>query len=134
LSMMIVFTELAELRREPERELPPIDLTFRDYLTATAPTPAEVERDRAYYRARLDELPPAPRLPLRTDPAMVAQPRFTRSSVHWPLAGWRELERRARSYGITPSVSLLGVYAEALAAVSTSPALTVNVTLFDRRE
>src|SRR5690606_24055099 len=37
LSMMIVFTELAELRREPERELPPIDLTFRDYLTATAP-------------------------------------------------------------------------------------------------
>ncbi|MDX3387671.1 phosphopantetheine-binding protein, partial [Streptomyces niveiscabiei] len=134
LSMMIVFTELRQLRDDPGVELPPVEPTFRDYLTSVRPSPEAVAADRAYWRERLPELPPAPRLPLLREPSAVGRPHFARRATHLPPQVWARLQDRARVHGITPSVLLLGVYAEALGEQAESPELTVNLTLFDRQE
>ncbi|MGC9539620.1 condensation domain-containing protein [Streptomyces sp. UG1] len=134
LSMMIVFTELRQLRDDPDAELPPVEPTFRDYLTSVRPAPESVAADQAYWRERLPGLPPAPRLPLLREPSAVGRPRFVRRATHLPQDVWARLQEQARGYGITPSVLLLGVYAEALGEQAESPALTVNLTLFDRQE
>ncbi|MER7372427.1 non-ribosomal peptide synthetase [Streptomyces lanatus] len=134
LSMMIVFTELRQLRDDPGVELPPVEPTFRDYLTSVRPAPEAVAADQAYWRERLPGLPPAPRLPLLREPSAVGRPHFVRRATHLPQDVWARLQERTRAHGITPSVLLLGVYAEALGEQAESPELTMNLTLFDRQE
>ncbi|UOB14313.1 amino acid adenylation domain-containing protein [Streptomyces sp. HP-A2021] len=134
LSMMIVFTELRQLRDDPDVELPPVEVTFRDYLACARPSEGTVAADQQYWRERLPSLPPAPRLPLLREPSAVGRPRFVRRATHLPYAKWQRLQERVRAYGLTPSVLLLAVYAEALGEQAESPELTVNLTLFDRQE
>ncbi|QNP74803.1 amino acid adenylation domain-containing protein [Streptomyces roseirectus] len=134
LSMMIVFTELRQLCEDPDAELPPLDVTFRDYLASARPSPKTLAADQAYWSERLPSLPPAPRLPLVRDPSEVGRPRFERRATHLPKDVWERLREQARAYGVTPSVLLLAVYAEALGEHAESPELTVNLTLFDRQE
>ncbi|MCD7438237.1 amino acid adenylation domain-containing protein [Streptomyces lincolnensis] len=134
LSMMIVFTELRQLRDDPDAELPSVDVTFRDYLASVRPQEETLAADRSYWRERLPSLPPAPRLPLVREPSAVGRPRFARRATHLPYDRWEPLKERARGYGITPSVLLLAVYADALGEHAASPELTVNLTLFDRQE
>jgi amino acid adenylation domain-containing protein len=133
LSIMTLFTELDRLCADPGAALPPIELSFRDYLLQVAPDPEAAARAQAYWHGRLAELPDPPQLPLRTDPAMLARPRFTRRQRLLPPARWAAITRRARAEGLTPSTVLLAAYAEVLGAWSTSPQLTVTLTLFDRR-
>ncbi|MGK8557548.1 amino acid adenylation domain-containing protein [Nocardia gipuzkoensis] len=131
LSMMILFSELDLLYRDPDAVLPQVDITFRDYLTQVRP--AREDEARQYWRERIPELPPAPSPPLRVDPASVGTPRFVRRSGLLPAARWQRLREVAREYGITPTVLLLACYGEVLAVWSGRPDVTVNVTLFDRR-
>ncbi|OZM83201.1 non-ribosomal peptide synthetase [Pseudonocardia sp. MH-G8] len=133
LSIMTLFTELDLLYAEPAAHLEPITLSFRDYVLQVEPEPAAVERAQEHWRARLAELPEPPQLPLRIDPADVERPLFTRRRRDLPAERWSELVRRARAEGLTPSTVLLAAYAEVLGAWSGSSALTVTLTLFDRR-
>ncbi|MET9972077.1 phosphopantetheine-binding protein, partial [Streptomyces sp. NPDC006356] len=64
----------------------------------------------------------------------VGRPHFERRATHLPKEVWERLREQARGHGITPSVLLLAVYAEALGEHAESPELTVNLTLFDRQE
>jgi amino acid adenylation domain-containing protein len=134
LSMMIVFTELRQLRDDPDAELPAVDVTFRDYLASARPSERTVAADQEYWRERLPSLPPAPRLPLLREPSAVGRPRFVRRAAHLPYAKWQRLKERVKASGLTPSLLLLAVYAEALGEQAESPELTVNLTLFDRQE
>jgi len=133
LSVKLVLAELAELYRDPSAALPPVELSFRDYVLQVHPSAEDLGRDRAYWQARLDDLPPAPSLPLAVDPASVAPVRFRRRQAHLPAECWRILRARARSQGLTPSSLLLTAYAEILSRWSGGAALTLNLTLFDRQ-
>ncbi|TMR24787.1 amino acid adenylation domain-containing protein [Nonomuraea turkmeniaca] len=132
LSMMIVLSEAARLYDDPEAELPPVGMSFRDYVLNSAPDPAARERAEDYWRERLDELPPAPQLPLAVDPATVTRPAFVRRRHTMPADRWSRIKQRARRHGLTPSAVLLTCYAEVLAAWSGRSDVTVNLTLFDR--
>ncbi|MGC9539619.1 amino acid adenylation domain-containing protein [Streptomyces sp. UG1] len=134
LSMMTVFTELGVLYADPSAQLPPVEPTFRDYLASVEPAPEMLAADQAYWRERLPDLPPAPRLPLLRDPATLGRPRFVRTSGELDAERWGRIKARAREHGVTPSTLLLGAYAEVLGTWSESPELTVNLTLFDRQE
>ncbi|MEH1123253.1 amino acid adenylation domain-containing protein [Micromonospora sp. CPCC 206061] len=133
LSIVIVFAELSALYRDLDAELPPVRMSFRDYVLA-APPADEVERAGKYWTARLSGLPPAPRLPLRVDPAHVTAPRFVRREARLSPDEWRSVTERAKAYGLTPAAVLLTAYAEVLAAYGDRPECTVNLTLFDRRD
>lgn len=131
LSMMILFSELDLLYRHPDTDLPPVDITFRDYLTQL-PTGREKQAKR-YWSERATQLPPAPALPLGIDEGSIVTPRFTRRSGALDPDSWHRLHDVARAEGLTPTVLLLACYGEVLARWSGRPDVTVNVTLFDRR-
>ncbi|MFE9403399.1 amino acid adenylation domain-containing protein [Streptomyces sp. NPDC006530] len=134
LSIMTLFWELATLYRAPDTQLPPLGVSFRDYVLQAGPAEDDLVADRAYWRARLEELPPAPALPLAVDPAQVTSPRFARREFLLDAATWSELTARGRDVGLTPSSLLATAFADVLAAWSTHPGVTLNLTLFDRRE
>ncbi|MFI1202616.1 amino acid adenylation domain-containing protein [Streptomyces sp. NPDC020883] len=134
LSIMIVFSELGVLYRDPDAQLAPSALSFRDYLLQVRPDPGRRQADWLYWRERAAELPPAPGLPLRTDPELVTAPRFTRREALVPRTQWEEICARARSYGLTPAAVLATCYAEVLSRWSGRPDVTLNLTLFDRQD
>ncbi len=133
-SARLLFLEFARLYRDPELALPPLDLTFRDYVMALQrlPDTALYRRSREYWMRRLPALPPAPELPLVKDPAAVGTPQFVRRAGRLAPAPWQRLQELARERGLTPSGLLLAVYAEVLAAWSQGPRFTLNVTTFNR--
>ncbi|WP_162952662.1 non-ribosomal peptide synthetase [Streptomyces hundungensis] len=134
LSIMTLFWELATLYRAPDTQLPSLGVSFRDYVLQAAPAEDDLVADRAYWRARLEELPPAPALPLAVDPAEVSAPRFARREFLLDAATWSGLTARGREVGLTPSALLATAFADVLAAWSAHPGVTLNLTLFDRRE
>ncbi|WP_141287152.1 non-ribosomal peptide synthetase, partial [Pseudonocardia saturnea] len=132
-SVMQLFTELDALVADPAATLPEPAVTFRDYLVQGAPDPARVAAAETYWRSRLDDLPPAPPLPLAADPAGIARPRFTRRADTLSPGEWSAIREQAVRAGVTPSAVLLACYAEVLSRWSGAAGLTVNLTLFDRR-
>jgi epothilone synthetase B len=126
--------DLERFYHQPDLELPPLELSFRDYVLAQAAfaaTPA-YRRSLDYWRERLPDLPPAPGLPLARNPSTLGAPRFRRRRASLGRRAWRSLKTRAARRGLTPSGLLLAAYAEVLAAWSKSPRFTINVTTFNR--
>ncbi|MCZ4556785.1 amino acid adenylation domain-containing protein [Rhodococcus maanshanensis] len=133
LSMMILFSELDRLYGDPGTTLAPIEVSFRDYMTQIVP--ANTPQSQQYWRDRIPQLPPAPRPPLRLDPATLTHtPRFVRRAGLLPAGPWHRLRDTARDCGVTPTALLLACYGEVLAAWSGRGDVTVNVTLFDREQ
>ncbi|SEM29213.1 type I polyketide synthase [Nonomuraea pusilla] len=109
-------------------DLPPIGTDFAACVRAMqerASGPAA-----GYWRARLDDLPGPPALPVRDGDA--ATPRFARRSATLPAEAWERLRRRAAGHAVTPTAVLLAAYGDALHAWSGSDRFCVNLTLFDR--
>ncbi|GAA2057488.1 non-ribosomal peptide synthetase [Streptomyces cheonanensis] len=131
-SIIALYGELDTLYQDPEAPLPPIDVSFRDYVLEVVPDADAVERARAYWLKRLDTLPPAPALPLAGDPSALARPHFTRRSRPLAADRWERLRRKAARHQLTPSAVLLLCYVEVLAAWSEQDGVTVNLTLFNR--
>jgi yersiniabactin nonribosomal peptide synthetase len=134
LSTMIVFSELGRLYEDPAAALPPAGVSFRDYVLSVRPDAAAMAAAREHWAREAPVLPPAPRLPLRTDPSLVRAPRFTRRHVTVPAERWQPVVRRAREHDLAPSTVLAAAYAEVLSAWSGQPDLTLTFTLFDRRD
>ncbi|MEU6720215.1 amino acid adenylation domain-containing protein [Nonomuraea sp. NPDC046802] len=132
-SIRILLDELHTAYHHPDREPPPLEITFRDYLQAEgeARSGPLAERDRGYWLDRLDELPPAPELPLNAD-AESAPPRFARHELKLAEEEWAALRRRAGANGVTPSVAVLAAYAEVIGRWSGRPRFTLDITLLNR--
>ncbi|MEU7367158.1 amino acid adenylation domain-containing protein [Streptomyces hygroscopicus] len=134
LSITTLYAELSALYADPDHQLPPLDVSFRDYLTQLPADPESAGRARAHWQARLSELPPPPALPFDRDPATLDAPVFTRRRLCLPVADWMAVKRAASRHGLTPSTVLLALYGEVLAAWSGTDAVTVTLTLFNRRD
>ncbi|ODN72168.1 amino acid adenylation domain-containing protein [Methylobrevis pamukkalensis] len=116
------------------RDLPPLALSFRDCVLAEKAAKQGLGFARAldHWQARLDDLPPAPDLPMVRTPAQLAEICFRRRSVSLPREDWRAFRSHAASAGLTPTAAVLAVFAEVLARWSRRPAFTLNLTLFNR--
>jgi yersiniabactin nonribosomal peptide synthetase len=134
LSITTLYAELNALYADPGHELPPVDVSFRDYLTHLPGDSDSAARARAHWQARLSELPPPPALPFERDPATLDAPAFTRRRLSLPAEDWQAVKRDSARHGLTPSTVLLALYAEVLAAWSGTDALTLTLTLFNRRD
>lgn len=132
LSMQILLAELEHGYRYPQQLPPPLPVTFRDYLQQSSLQSPNAD-SLAWWQARLDDIPPAPALPLRCLPQEVEAPRFARLNGAMDSARWRRLKKRAADAHLTPSAVLLSVWSTVLSAWSAQPDFTLNLTLFDRR-
>jgi amino acid adenylation domain-containing protein len=126
--------ELLYLYYNPEAQLPPIALSFRDYVLAERELRQTelYEKAKQYWLNRLDDLPPAPQLPLAQNPASLESPRFVRWRAELDPQSWHRLKERAGRAGLTPSGLMCAAYAEVLSIWSKSLCFTINLTLFNR--
>lgn len=133
ISIELMLTELSQLCRDPGQALPPLEITFRDYLLAERKLreSGRYERDRDYWWGRLDELPPAPDLPI-TPAATDAPPRFHRWQAELAAADWANLSHQAGQHGISGSGVVLGAFAEVIGRWSRNKRFTLNLTLLNR--
>ncbi|MGH3646892.1 MAG: non-ribosomal peptide synthetase [Micromonosporaceae bacterium] len=113
---------------------PPEEASFAEYVARleAARDKPPYARSRDYWLARLDELPPCPRLPLRTSPAAITHPRFVPRTVSLDPPAWEALKARAAAAGLTPSSVLFAGYAETLAAWGAGERFTLNTTVTQR--
>jgi len=132
--LSLLYKELFHLIRNPEAALPPLALTFRDYVLTLEKIrdTAHYEQARDYWFKRLDELPPAPELPLAVAPRTLSRPRFRRREYTLSADVWRRLKDRGTKANLTASGFLFVVFAEILTIWSTPPHFTLNLTQFDR--
>ncbi|MBJ9977630.1 amino acid adenylation domain-containing protein [Pseudomonas sp. S75] len=110
-------------------------LVFRDHVQAIAKDrdgPAYT-RSKAYWLARLADLPAAPRLALPNGAGTQVDHRFTQRSVTLDPAQWDALQQRCRDQGLTPSAALLFAWSHVLAQWGAGDRFTLNVTVANRR-
>jgi amino acid adenylation domain-containing protein len=126
--------ELLLMYQNPEVKLAPLELSFRDCVLAERKLRAAQEYKEAeqFWRSRLEDLPPAPQLPLAVSPASLSQPRFIRRRMKLEAPVWSRLKARAAEAGLTPSGLICAVYAEILGLWSSSQRFTLNLTIFNR--
>jgi len=133
-SNQLLQRELVALYRDPDHVLPPLSLTFRDYLQTERSLESTGLYTRAhdYWTDRIDALSPAPELPQAVSPAAIGTPRFHRHEHFLEPALWQTIGTRAEAAGLTPTSVLLTVFGRVLAAWSKNPSFTLNLTLFSR--
>ncbi|MGW7820229.1 amino acid adenylation domain-containing protein [Streptomyces puniciscabiei] len=122
------------LYSRPDCPPEPLDVTFRDYVLAEQRQQGErrFAADQRYWLDRLDQLPPAPELPLAVQPGQLNRPHFARHHARLSRELWSAVKETARRRGLTPSAVLATAYADVLRRWSKRPELTLNVTLFNR--
>jgi amino acid adenylation domain-containing protein len=133
-SVQILFDEWRRYYADPDADLPPIGVSFRDYVLAArelANSP-QYARARAYWMDRLDTLPGGPDLPLAPGAAAVRRSRFHRHEHRVDAATWARIKRDAAARGLTPSAVLLAAYASALGRWSRTSRFCITTTLFNR--
>ncbi|MFC8449568.1 amino acid adenylation domain-containing protein [Kitasatospora sp. NPDC057223] len=118
-----------QLYRDPQAELPPVRGTFRECLLALAEREDTegFQAHLAYWQARLDTLPQAPRLPQATRPAAASPVHLTRRSFTLDGGQWKRLRANFRAHRVLPTTALLHVYAEVLGGWAAGPHFCLNV-------
>jgi amino acid adenylation domain-containing protein len=123
-ALITLFREWGIFYREPDSDLPPLAGRFADHARRLPqPTP----RERAYWEARLDTLPPGPDLPRLP---LSQPPRFVRRSLKLEAPRWRALKQAARAQGLTPSALVAAIYADVLSAWSRRAHFSLILTQF----
>ncbi|GAB1545496.1 hypothetical protein NUACC21_81720 [Scytonema sp. NUACC21] len=133
-SFMILIREWIQLYQDLDVPLPPLELSYRDYVRALeALRDSHVyQQSLEYWRSRLVNLPSAPDLPFVQLSEGAEHSQFRRLSAQLDKETWHRLKTRASQAGLTPSGILLAAYADVLTRWSKSPHFTLNVTLFNR--
>lgn len=133
-SLGIICREWGHFYTTLDNNLPPLELSFRDYVLALQSFEQSDRylQSKKYWQARLLELPPAPELPLAMAPAQITRPRFVRRTARLAADQWQLLKEQAAQLGLTSSGALLAAYTEILATWSKSRRFCVNLTTFNR--
>ncbi|MEO1348587.1 MAG: amino acid adenylation domain-containing protein [Cyanobacteria bacterium J06635_15] len=133
-SLFLLFDEWFQLYQDPEIELVPLELSFRDYvLVEQALQETDLyQRSQQYWFSRLDDLPPAPLLPLAKSPKELKQYRTNRYEDRLGQTDWQLLKQKAAQAGLTPSGVLLAAFTEILTAWNRIPRFTISLALFNR--
>ena len=133
-SLIMLNSEFQMLYEDITTELPPIEISFRDYIMTELKfreTPL-YEKSKQYWLNRIDTLPFAPDLPLKNADNKNRAPRFIRHFAELKSSDWEKLQSFSKNMGITPTVCIIGCFAEILKFWSKTPHFTLNLTLFNR--
>ncbi len=133
-SLMILLDEWMRLYQDETTHLPPLDLSYRDYVLAEIALHDSdgYRRSAQYWHDRVATLPASPALPVLPRRGTAGPTRFRRREATLEPATWHRLKEQAARSGLTASAVLLAAYADVLACWSADDAFTLNVTLFNR--
>jgi len=133
-SMRILRKEWAQLYENPDAELPVLDLCFRDYVITEKKVrqTAFYKRADAFWDQRVRELPPMPLLPTARNIDAISSPECLRVSTRLDRETWSRFTEWGTRRQLSPSILLLAVFSEVLAAWSKSPDFCVNTTIINR--
>ncbi|MEO1349489.1 MAG: amino acid adenylation domain-containing protein [Cyanobacteria bacterium J06635_15] len=133
-SLEILLAELTKLVQNPDIDLAPCELSFRDYVLAeyTLRNSTLYHSARDYWQSRLATLPASPELPIDKNLATIKYPRFVRRNGKLDPNTWSRLKRKAAEANLTASGILLAAFSEILTVWSRSSRFTINLTLFNR--
>lgn len=131
-SLRVLMEDLARCYEAPDAPVatPPSFFAWWDAVRADPALKATQERDRQWWRARLDSIAPAPTLPLLdVQPAQAHSQRLTT----WLDANQHiALRQLARERKVTLSTLMLGLFASALGAQTGDRQFRLNVPSFWR--
>ncbi len=133
-SWQVLYDELAMFYEHGPIYLPPLELSFHDYVRAEMQL-KETELYRqsvSYWQQRLPALAPAPELPLLRNDQPVFSPQFKRRQAILESEQWEQIKAFASHTNLTPSIILLTAYAEVLATWSKTPRFTINIPRVNR--
>lgn len=133
-SLTVIFTEWAQLYHRPDEPLPPLNLTFRDYVFAerALKKSSKFKADADYWKQRIGQMAAAPDLPLAKTPQEVDEGRFTRLGLKLGAASWNSIKQHCNQSGVTPIVVLLTAYAYVIGMWSQSRNFCLNIPQFNR--
>ncbi|MEN8655268.1 amino acid adenylation domain-containing protein [Streptomyces sp. 21So2-11] len=131
-STSILFKEWAAHYRG--ETLPELRLRYRDYVQQVRALEGGTEYDRAlaYWRDRLDTLPPAPQLPLAVSPSSVDRPVFNHRGATLSEEDWARFKKHAATAGVSASAALCTAYSQVIAEWSATPDFSLNLLFFNR--
>ncbi len=111
-SMFRLFEEWFELSKHPQMELPPLELTFRDYVLAEQALQDTqlYKQSLDYWVNRLDNFPPAPELPLAVNPSSIKEHRNKRLKGQLDAQTWQNLKQKAQNAGSNRFWSINGSF------------------------
>lgn len=132
-SMHLLVQEFIQLYNNLAIHLPPLELSFRDYLLTeqTLHDTDFYQRAEQYWLKRLFSLPPAPDLPVVPLSAS-QQPHFVHYEGRLEKELWKRLKVRGAQAELTPSGILLAAFAEVLRTWSKNPHFSLNLSIFNR--
>lgn len=134
-SLRVLMDDLARFYADPAAGTSSRSQSYFDHLSCLrgdAEAVEQHERDRLWWRARLERLPPAPPLPWRTERESTPV-RSERFAEFIAAAERHRLERTARRHGLTLSTLVLAVFALVLGARTGARRFRLNVPSFYRR-
>ncbi|MCG7409834.1 amino acid adenylation domain-containing protein [Paenibacillus sp. ACRRX] len=133
-SMWKLLAEFETLYKEPETELPELNLRFRDYVLAERGLRETVAyaNDKKYWLERIDMLPYAPDLPLARQQLAMVTPRFERRYLQLDQKQWGTLKHHAQQRGLTPTAVVMTAYAAVIERWSRNRTFSLNLTLLNR--
>jgi len=133
-SILLIFQQWSAFYENPAYAVSPPSLSFRDYVLAEARLKElpSYQAAKKYWWDRLDELPPAPLLPVVSKIERGRKHQFNRRRFRLPAQQWDEIKTRARRSGLTLSSLMLAAFAEVLNRWTKVPHYCLNLTLFNR--
>ncbi|MDG4782317.1 amino acid adenylation domain-containing protein [Micromonospora sp. WMMD961] len=133
-SVQLLMSEFDRCYADPTSEPATPEISFRDYVIGRrrVTETARYARDRDYWLGRLDDLPPAPDLPVTGTGEVTGPVRFRRLEHVLDAPTWAGLRDRAARRQVTASAALLTAYAEVIGRWSRSPRFTLTVPTFQR--
>jgi amino acid adenylation domain-containing protein len=136
MSFRIILSEWFRLYQQPELPLPPLSITFRDYVIGEREQSRReatvYARDRAYWHERLPTLPASPEL-CTIQQAGEGHPLFVHQVAELDAPTWARLKKQAARAGITPAMVLCNAFAEILLTWSAGTPFTLVLTRFHRQ-
>ncbi|TMP29968.1 hypothetical protein CWB99_07720 [Pseudoalteromonas rubra] len=133
-STLLLFREMMQLMHDPNLELPHHELSFRDYVMAEQQLKSSdlYHGSKNYWKSRLETLPEMPELPLKVAASEIKEPKFYRLASRMPKSQWEALKKIATQYEVTPTIIVLGAFAEVLNRWVGKQHYMLNLTLYNR--
>lgn len=137
ISMKTILNDLDAFYYEDGKNLQPLQISFRDVLVYQKEhendegVRVKKERDREYWKKRIENFPDAPELPILPE-AKSEKVTFSQYRYYITPERWNKLCEKAREHRITPSGVVLAAYAEVIGRWSKRKDFCIDITILNR--